>query len=514
MRQNNLGIPGPIRGTRFPSILAWVITSIACLVASVAVVPTSASAAEGTDTATITGRVSSHRQPLDKASVAAYSLGAAESPPDAAELPVAEAATNDEGRFTLVVPVGQYQLRIVDQRRFYASHWVGPDGTRASASIVDASAGSTHTIDVTSLEILKTVRLSYGTWGTLSARRWDETTQTWGPLYRLTDQALFGWVIEPGRYRFLLNGEGLPTWYGDTTDFDEATDVVVNENDDPQLVLTISPVYAQSIVALEPAELLGSGWVGDTLAFRDAAWSVAPGMWSYTVVRDDGKVLARNGPHSYVPTSADAGHTITLHVTAHRDGYNAGASVSDPVLIQNLVATRPPTVAGQPHPGKTLRARVGNWNHPVASYNYQWTRSGKPIARATRATYKPTKADLGEKVAVQVTATTSDGHSGTAAAKAVRVRVGVSFTVSRRTFRSDGHTLTRFKATIHLTGAKRVRTIFKVSGHRVGVWGATEDGTSVTWTTPSKPGRYSYRISQRSSSTVEGAVKTVTAKVR
>ena len=516
-----------ISGSR-TSLRIWCVSALVGAVTStliavgaggaLAAVPTSAPSATVMDgePSTITGRVTNNRVPIEQLTVGAYLPGATEAPAGEAEPPVSWVTTNAEGRFTLTVPAGDYQIRVYDQRRFYRDQWVGTDGTgtRAAATVVNAPADGIVTVDVTTVAPLRTVGIGYGTGGELWARRWDESGQSWGELYQLTDRAMFGWVIEPGRYRFLRYGVGLPTWYGDTLDFEQAKDVVVTEDGDPNTSLSFDTIYAQSVTALEPVELLGSGWVGEPLTFRDAAWNVAPEMWSHQIVRDDGKVLVDNGPWGYTPGPADAGHTIELRMTASRAGYNSGRSVSAPVRIEALQATTAPTVAGKWRLGSILRASAGMWNHPVAGHTYQWTRSGRPVAGAEQSTYKLGRADLGKKIAVQVKAATAEGRSGTAQSAAVRVPAGASFTVTRSTFQRAGHTLTRFRATLHLVGADHVRGRFSVTGPQMRSKRSSYDGAAVSWTTPAKPGRYAYRLELRGSDVVTPAETAVSATVR
>ncbi|MGB0102328.1 MAG: hypothetical protein WBP61_18765 [Nocardioides sp.] len=465
-------------------------------------------------TSAIAGRVTHDRVPVERLAVAAYEPGTTEAPSEDTEPPVAWTTTNAEGRFTLAVPAGDYQIHVYDSRRIYRDQWVGTDGTRAAATVLTAAAGETVSVEVTSVDLLRVVGVGGGTSGELWARRWDEPTRTWGELYQLTDRALFGWVIEPGRYRFLHHGVGLPTWYGDTLDFERAQDVVITPTGDPHTRLTINPIYANTVTALEPVELVGSGWVGEPLTFRDAAWNVAPSTWRHQVVRDDGEVLAENGPWTYTPRPADAGHTIVVRMFASRAGYNEGLSVSEPVLIQAVSATRIPKVAGKAQLGSALRATTGSWNQPVSGYAYQWTRSGRPIAGADRATYRVTRSDLGKKVGVRVTAITGEGRVGTATSATVRVRALASFTVTRTTVERAGVRVTTFKATLHLVGVDRVGGKFTVTGPQIRLARTAHDRAAQRWTTPATPGRYTYRVALPGSRLVAPAKTKVSAKVR
>ena len=80
-------------------------------------------------------------------------------------------------------------------------------------------------------------------------------------------------------------------------------------------------------------------------------------------------------------------------------------------LPADAAPVTPPTVVGAPTYGSTLTADPGVWSPPVASFAYQWLRSGAPITGAVAPTYAPVLADLGQALSVQVTA--GDG-SGTA----------------------------------------------------------------------------------------------------
>jgi uncharacterized protein DUF3152 len=68
-----------------------------------------------------------------------------------------------------------------------------------------------------------------------------------------------------------------------------------------------------------------------------------------------------------------------------------------------------PTVAGEAVYGSILTADPGQWSPPVPSFGYQWLRAGVPIAGAVAATYTPGLADLGQPLAVQVTAGDGSG---------------------------------------------------------------------------------------------------------
>jgi hypothetical protein len=60
-----------------------------------------------------------------------------------------------------------------------------------------------------------------------------------------------------------------------------------------------------------------------------------------------------------------------------------------------------PRVTGSATVGATLRATAGSFVPASATPTYQWFRGDKTIHGATGATYRPTTADIGQKVSVQ-----------------------------------------------------------------------------------------------------------------
>ncbi len=73
----------------------------------------------------------------------------------------------------------------------------------------------------------------------------------------------------------------------------------------------------------------------------------------------------------------------------------------------------PPTISGSTVKGQTLTAGTGTWEG-AASYAFQWQRcddSCADVAGATNTTYELDDDDVGKRIRVRVTATSSDGAS-------------------------------------------------------------------------------------------------------
>lgn len=82
------------------------------------------------------------------------------------------------------------------------------------------------------------------------------------------------------------------------------------------------------------------------------------------------------------------------------------------------VATTAPKVTGTAKVGKTLTATGGSWDVDGVALSYQWLRAGKPVAGATKASYRLLPVDAGEKVDVVVSAAKANHVTGSATATA------------------------------------------------------------------------------------------------
>jgi endo-1,4-beta-xylanase len=90
-----------------------------------------------------------------------------------------------------------------------------------------------------------------------------------------------------------------------------------------------------------------------------------------------------------------------------------------PVGIRNII---PPRVIGIPVKGSILLALPGTWSVRNVKLSYQWQRDGVNIRHADSRFYKVTKADVGHRIRVVVTARANGYASGTAASPSVLIR--------------------------------------------------------------------------------------------
>lgn len=122
----------------------------------------------------------------------------------------------------------------------------------------------------------------------------------------------------------------------------------------------------------------------------------------------------------YTPASRYAGKQLYLRVTADRGGatydrtflvgtIRPAATLPAPKLAmpKGAVTKLPTTVAGvkkgKVKAGTKLKVKPPKVTLPGATVSYQWTLNGKPVAGATKATFKTKKKHKGKKVGVIVT---------------------------------------------------------------------------------------------------------------
>ena len=106
----------------------------------------------------------------------------------------------------------------------------------------------------------------------------------------------------------------------------------------------------------------------------------------------------------YAITVADLGAGLTVQVSASKAGFvpvSVMATERGPVTPGTLTAPTP-TFTGKVAVGQVLTAKAGTWTIGT-KLTYQWLRAGKPIAGATKPTYKLAALDKKKAVSVRVT---------------------------------------------------------------------------------------------------------------
>jgi hypothetical protein len=185
----------------------------------------------------------------------------------------------------------------------------------------------------------------------------------------------------------------------------------------------------------------GAAQGGGTLAASTGSWSGVSLIYTFQSIQCDsagGSCASAAGRTSatYVATSADAGRTLRVVVTAtNKNGAAAATSaptaipVSAPTPIPTSTApasTSAPGLGGTPVSGQSLSTTNGTWSGSPTSYSYQWKRCDTngancgSVVGATAPSYALTSSDLGATMRSTVTAYNAAGSAAaTSAASAV-----------------------------------------------------------------------------------------------
>lgn len=122
----------------------------------------------------------------------------------------------------------------------------------------------------------------------------------------------------------------------------------------------------------------------------------------------NGVPIAGATTRAFKPGYDQAGKRLTVAVTVSHPGYRTLRRFSAPstdVLDPLVVQERPASLLGNATRLGRLTIHPGTFAPTKGlTVTYQWLRDGVPIAHATRATYRPTRADVGHVVAVRVDA--------------------------------------------------------------------------------------------------------------
>src|SRR5262245_1418455 len=189
--------------------------------------------------------------------------------------------------------------------------------------------------------------------------------------------------------------------------------------------------------------ITGSATVGSTLTASQGSWTGSPTSFAYQWVRcprDGGQSNGANcaaiggaSTSSYVVAAADVDRRLRVRVTAtNADGSgtvasNATGLIRDPGAGRPVNA-QPPTVAGTPAQGQTLRVQPGTWNgaQPI-TFTFNWLRcdtAGNNCIQQpgfTDDSYVVREGDVGKTVRARVNARNSRGEGSRLTAQTAAV---------------------------------------------------------------------------------------------
>ncbi|CAM3778070.1 hypothetical protein [Nocardioides zeicaulis] len=159
----------------------------------------------------------------------------------------------------------------------------------------------------------------------------------------------------------------------------------------------------------------GTAVMTSPTALRDVSasgtgFSPAPAGYRYQWLLD-GQPIANAEDSTFRPTPAMAGRQLSVTVTAYAVGHNPVARTSTPQQVAAaqwyaLPTRKLPEITGKKRVGSVLSVVGLDWvdyygNRPAdLAPVYTWTRNGKKIKGATKATYRLTVRDRGKRIQV------------------------------------------------------------------------------------------------------------------
>ncbi|AWG02462.1 serine protease [Clavibacter michiganensis subsp. insidiosus] len=199
----------------------------------------------------------------------------------------------------------------------------------------------------------------------------------------------------------------------------------VSLQDTPSLserIVVPAPAPGDYFVAVQAAKLAGSATSVDYDLTRydvqgtggEGSFAVSPAQLPVTAGKKATYTASWSGlaaGTSYVGLVSYGGSAATTLV-----------GVTTPPASAAPTATTAPAITGTPDVGQTLTASTGTWTPAGVTLATQWLSNGTPIAGATGSTFRVTSAVAGTALAVQVTATASDGQKGVATSPTISAR--------------------------------------------------------------------------------------------
>ena len=165
----------------------------------------------------------------------------------------------------------------------------------------------------------------------------------------------------------------------------------------------------------------GPARLGGTLTAATGTWSPADVSFTYAWQRDGVDIPGATGA-TYTLVSADVGKLVRVRVTgANVDGSaSAYSAAADRIAAPPANTVTPPAPSGTPRESETLTAAPGTWDTPGATISIAWVRCAADGTNCTEvgtgSTYTLSDADVGRRLGVRVTASSSGGTTTVAGA--------------------------------------------------------------------------------------------------
>jgi hypothetical protein len=219
----------------------------------------------------------------------------------------------------------------------------------------------------------------------------------------------------------------------------------------------VGPIALATQTATPTPTISGSGKVGTTLTADPGTWD--DGVTLHYQWQNGDNTLGSDSPQLEL-TPAMNGHTITVSVTGHQDGYADATEKSTGITVTDgdLTATPTPTITGSGKVGTTLTADPGTWDDGV-TLHYQWHDGDTALGADAPLALVP--AQLGRTLTLSVTGS----------------RPGYTSVTKTATVTVEPGDLTPATPVI----SKAAPTVGDTLGVAVGAWGPGAVGTTLQW---------------------------------
>ena len=164
-----------------------------------------------------------------------------------------------------------------------------------------------------------------------------------------------------------------------------------------------------------PPTVAGTPAVGQPLEAEPGTWTPTPTNFSYRWLADGVRIAGATGA-TYTPTPDVRGKSLTLRVTARRNGFAAGSATAStvPVARGTFASTAPPAIEGTAEVGQELNLRPATWSPEPTSTSVQWYADGVAVPGATGTTFQVGKKQIDKRITARVTAA-AEGYRRTTA---------------------------------------------------------------------------------------------------
>lgn len=305
---------------------------------------------------------------------------------------------------------GQLQVKVTSTRSDYEA----TSQTSAATRVIGATVVAKPTLsDAAAIKVGKQVTANLSNWPANTQWKYEwfvdgiskgapSITNTYTP------------VIADAEKRLTVRVTGTPDGYDPISETSEPATVIGVFQTKP------APTISSSTTSVR---------VGSELTANTTDFSPAQGSFTYKWFRSGTTDAIAEGK-TYTVTSDDAGRTLRVEATAHRNGFddaivssNATAAVTEGKFEQTRT-----TLSEEPKKGIPVSASTEFWSPKLSSPTpqYQWylgttSTNGTPIQDATSARYTPLASDVDKFLSVKVTGTLPGYETATATSLPVKV---------------------------------------------------------------------------------------------